>query len=133
MFQMNNVLISIRTFMMVGQSRMVSNDSWKLEYADVFPLLYCKIRLEGVHTYDHVKHLLVDEMQDYTPVHYAVLSKVFQCRKTILGDVRQTVNPYSASAIETMERVFPQADVMKLYRSYRSTIEHCKLYTTDLS
>jgi len=94
-----------------------------LEYADVFALLYLRLRLEGISTYDHVKHLLVDEMQDYTPVQYAVLSRLFRCRKTILGDVSQTVNPYSASSAETIERVFPQADVVKLYRSYRSTIE----------
>jgi DNA helicase-2/ATP-dependent DNA helicase PcrA len=94
-----------------------------LEYADVFALIYFRIRLEGMTTYDHVKHLLVDEMQDYTPVQYAVLSRLFLCRKTILGDVSQTVNPYSASSAETIERVFPQADVVRLYRSYRSTVE----------
>ncbi|MET4073658.1 3'-5' exonuclease [Hymenobacter sp. UYCo722] len=94
-----------------------------LEYADVFPLIYLRLRLEGITAYDHVKHLLVDEMQDYTPVQYAVLSRLFGCRKTILGDVSQTVNPYSASSAETIERVFPQAEVVKLYRSYRSTVE----------
>jgi len=95
----------------------------QLEFADVFPLIYCKIRLEGVQTYDHVKHLLVDEMQDYTPVQYAVLSRVFKCKKTILGDVNQPVNPYSASSAESIEEVFPQGDVVKLFRSYRSTWE----------
>ncbi len=95
----------------------------KLEFADVFPLIYCKIRLEGVQMYDSVKHLLVDEMQDYTPVQYAVLSRVFKCKKTILGDVNQPVNPYSASSAEGIEEVFPQGDVVKLFRSYRSTWE----------
>jgi DNA helicase-2/ATP-dependent DNA helicase PcrA len=95
----------------------------QLEYADVFPLIYCKIRLEGVQTHDHIKHLLVDEMQDYTPIQYAVLSRVFKCKKTILGDVNQTVNPYSASSAEGIERIFPQGDVVKLMRSYRSTWE----------
>ncbi|WP_303310693.1 UvrD-helicase domain-containing protein [Hymenobacter sp. BT730] len=94
-----------------------------LEYADVFALIYLRLRLEGITAYEQVKHLLVDEMQDYTPVQYAVLSRLFSCRKTILGDVSQTVNPYSASSAETIERVFPQADVVKLYRSYRSTVE----------
>ena len=94
-----------------------------LEYADVFPLIYLRLRLEGLSAYDHVKHLLVDEMQDYTPVQYAVLARLFPCRKTILGDISQTVNPYSASSAETIERIFPQAEVVKLYRSYRSTVE----------
>jgi DNA helicase-2/ATP-dependent DNA helicase PcrA len=47
----------------------------RLEYADVFPLIYLKIRLEGSKNDDRVKHLLVDEMQDYTPIQYAVLSR----------------------------------------------------------
>ncbi len=94
-----------------------------LEYSDVFPLIYCKIRMEGIQSYDHVKHLLIDEMQDYTPVQYSVLSRIFKCNKTILGDVNQPVNPFSASSAEGIERVFPLADVVKLYRSYRSTYE----------
>ncbi|MBX7127088.1 MAG: AAA family ATPase [Cyclobacteriaceae bacterium] len=95
----------------------------QLEYADVFPLIYCKIRLEGINTYDHVKHLLVDEMQDYTPVQYAVLGRAFTCRKTILGDINQSVNPYGASAAEDIEEVFPQGELVKMYRAYRSTLE----------
>ena len=95
----------------------------RLEFSDVFPLIYCKIRLEGIQSYDHIKHLLVDEMQDYTPVQYAVLSRVFKCKKTILGDVNQPVNPYSASSAEGIEEVFPQGDIVKLFRSYRSTWE----------
>ncbi|MEO7990112.1 MAG: UvrD-helicase domain-containing protein [Chryseolinea sp.] len=94
-----------------------------LEYSDVFPLIYCKIRMEGLQSYDHVKHLLVDEMQDYTPVQYSVLSRIFKCKMTILGDVNQPVNLYSASSAEGIERVFPQADIVKLFRSYRSTYE----------
>ena len=95
----------------------------RLEYADVFALIYLRLRLEGLSAYEQVKHLVVDEMQDYTPVHYAVLARLFTCRKTILGDINQAVNPYGASSVETIERVFPQAEVVQLYRSYRSTIE----------
>jgi DNA helicase-2/ATP-dependent DNA helicase PcrA len=62
-------------------------------------------------------------MQDYTPIHYAVLSRVFLCRKTILGDISQTVNPYSASSADTIEEVFPQGEIVKLRRSYRSSYE----------
>ena len=51
------------------------------EFSDVFPLIYMKIKLEGVSSYSKVKHLLVDEMQDYTPVQYAVLSRLFPCKK----------------------------------------------------
>jgi DNA helicase-2/ATP-dependent DNA helicase PcrA len=94
-----------------------------LEYSDVFPMIYCKIRFEGIPARDEVKHLLVDEMQDYSPIQYAVLSRIFKCKKTILGDVSQKVNPFSASSAENIEQIFPTGEVVKLFRSYRSTIE----------
>lgn len=124
MFKTNNLLDLYKDFYTwIGKPELFRMNGETLDYADVFPLLYCKIRLEGTQTYDHVKHLLVDEMQDYTPVQYSVLSRLFKCKKTILGDVNQTVNPYSSSSTESIERVFPQGDIVKLFRSYRSTIE----------
>ncbi|OGX81936.1 helicase [Hymenobacter lapidarius] len=125
MFKFHQVLDLYRDFFRwVGRPELLRIDHRQhLEYADVFALIYLHLRLEGISAYAHVKHLLVDEMQDYTPVQYAVLSRLFLCNKTILGDVSQTVNPYSSSSAETIERVFPEADVVKLYRSYRSTVE----------
>ncbi|SHL84914.1 HelD family protein [Hymenobacter psychrotolerans] len=125
MFRLTNVLDLYRDFYQwIGRPELLRIDHRQpLEYADVFALIYLRLRLEGITVYEHVKHLLVDEMQDYTPVQYAVLSRLFLCRKTILGDVSQTVNPYSASSAETIERVFPQAEVVRLNRSYRSTLE----------
>jgi DNA helicase-2/ATP-dependent DNA helicase PcrA len=96
----------------------------KLEYADVFPLIYLKMRLEGLDTpRRNVKHLLIDEMQDYTPVQYAVIARLFNCKKTILGDATQSVNPYSASTAETIQRTLSNATCVKLTRSYRSSFE----------
>jgi DNA helicase-2/ATP-dependent DNA helicase PcrA len=94
-----------------------------LEYSDIFPLAYLKIRLEGTEKiYDYVKHLLIDEMQDYTPVQYAVIARLFPCRKTILGDMNQSVNPGSSDA-ETIQKVFPGSSRLQLLKSYRSTYE----------
>ncbi len=125
MFKINNVFDLYKDFYhWMGKSELFRmSHGNKLEYADVFPLIYCKIRLEGMQAYDHVKHLLVDEMQDYTPVQYAVISRLFKCKKTILGDVNQKVNPYSSSSAEVISEIFPQADTVKLLRSYRSTFE----------
>ncbi|MBW6485642.1 MAG: AAA family ATPase [Syntrophobacterales bacterium] len=95
-----------------------------LEYADVFPLIYLKLLLDGEPVRRRqVKHLLIDEMQDYTPVQYAVIARLFPCEKTILGDVNQSVNPFSASSAETISQVFRQAEVVKLCKSYRSSYE----------
>lgn len=94
-----------------------------LEYTDLAPLAYLHLALDGVKTPATVKHLLIDEMQDYSPIQYTVIQKLFPCRKTILGDVNQTVNPYGSSSAEMIRNIFPSGEVMKLYKSYRSTYE----------
>lgn len=93
------------------------------EYSDVYPLLYLKMKLEGLKPFLNVKHLVIDEMQDYSAVQYKVLSALFPCKKTILGDINQSVNPFSSSGLETIETVFPDATSMTMLKSYRSTYE----------
>ncbi|MDZ7805682.1 MAG: 3'-5' exonuclease [Gracilimonas sp.] len=93
------------------------------EYSDLFPLMYLKMQLEGVDSINKVKHLIVDEMQDYTAVQYAVLAKLFPCNKTILGDANQNVNPYSSTSAKDIADVFSEHESVKLIKSYRSTLE----------
>ncbi|MCC3375190.1 3'-5' exonuclease [Cohnella sp. REN36] len=95
----------------------------KLEHADAFAVAYLKLLLEGSKGYDDVKHLVVDEMQDYTCMQYAVLARLFPCKKTILGDAGQSVQPYVSSALDEIKAIFPQADTVELRKSYRSTAE----------
>ncbi|MCL7423251.1 MAG: AAA family ATPase, partial [Methylobacter sp.] len=112
-------------FVWLGQPELLKPaKNSRLEYSDVFPLIYLKLRLEGIKkNYKNVKHLLVDEMQDYTPVQYAVISRLFPCKKTILGDANQSVNPYGSSTAEEISKVFSQAYCAKLCKSYRSSYE----------
>ncbi|MDZ7743704.1 MAG: 3'-5' exonuclease [Bacteroidota bacterium] len=93
------------------------------EYSDVYPLLYLKMKLEGLQPFSKVKHLVIDEMQDYSPVQYQVLSTLFPCKKTILGDINQSVNPFSSSGLESIQTVYSDARCMSMLKSYRSTFE----------
>ena len=93
-----------------------------LEYADLAPIVYLHIALEGNNT-NSVKHLLIDEMQDYSPVQYKVIQKLYPCRKTVLGDASQSVNPYGSSTADMIQKALITGDVMKLCKSYRSTFE----------
>lgn len=97
------------------------------EYADVFPIIYLKVWLEGAKILEGVKHLVVDEMQDYTAVQYSIMAKLFPCNKTILGDSNQSVNPFSSSDMESISRVFPNALQVTMVKSYRSTYEITEL------
>ncbi|HHN48889.1 MAG TPA: helicase [Bacteroidales bacterium] len=93
------------------------------EWSDVFAFLYLKMKLEGIKPNTRVKHLVIDEMQDYSAVQYRVLSSLYPCKKTILGDINQAVNPFSSSDISTIENVFTDATTMSIRKSYRSTFE----------
>ncbi|MDR2913136.1 MAG: AAA family ATPase [Alistipes sp.] len=94
-----------------------------LEHSDLAPLAWLRIALGGVKPRAGVRHLLIDEMQDYTPVQYRVIQRLFPCRKTLLGDAGQSVNPHGSSTAETIGQVFAGSKVMKLCKSYRSTFE----------
>lgn len=125
MFASLNLLVIYKEFYeTMGRPELFTYKKTKmLEFSDVFPLVYLKIHVEGTAGFDEVKHVLVDEMQDYTPVQYAVLSRLFTCKKTILGDCNQSVNPYSSSSITEIKKIFPEADTVELLKSYRSTME----------
>ncbi|MDZ7875038.1 MAG: 3'-5' exonuclease [Rhizobium sp.] len=108
----------------LGKPELFQASSGKIEWSDVFPLIWLKMKLEGIdNPRKEVKHLLVDEMQDYTPVQYAVLGKLFACRKTILGDVWQSVSPYGASSAADIQKILRATAPVKLTKSYRSSYE----------
>ena len=94
-----------------------------LEYADLAPLAYLHMALEGYNARSDVKHLLVDEMQDYTPIQYRVLQKIYPCAKTILGDAGQSVNPFGASTAEIIQKTLNNGHIVHMNKSYRSTWE----------
>lgn len=108
----------------LGRPELFKPAAGKLEYSDVFPLIYLKMRIEGLdNPHREIKHLLIDEMQDYSPLQYAVLGKLFTCRKTILGDVSQSLNPIGGSTAEQIQQALRAPPPFRLTRSYRSTWE----------
>lgn len=105
-----------------GLFKMRKNNT--LEYADLAPLAYLHLALEGnAPSLGRVKHLLIDEMQDYSPIQYKVIQRLFSCRKTILGDAGQSINPYGSSTAEAIRKAMSAGEVMRLCKSYRSTSE----------
>lgn len=98
-----------------------------LEYSDVFPLVYMKMMLDRFKVRDQIKHVVIDEMQDYTPVQYRVISQLYPGKMTILGDRNQSVSPLSSSTAESIRHVLPDAECVYMQKSYRSTVEITEL------
>lgn len=63
------------------------------------------------------KHLVIDEMQDYTPVQYAVLNEMFRCHKTILGDFGQRLNPDHLHTLKDIRRMYKSAEFVMLNKA----------------
>ena len=101
----------------------VWEEGGELESADIFPLIYVRLYLEGGPQNETIKYLLIDEMQDYTPIQYAVINKLYSCRKTILGDISQNVMPFVESSLDFLKEIYPAAEVIEMNKSYRSTYE----------
>lgn len=124
-FKMKNTLaLYIDFYTHIGKVEMfVPVSKNRLEWPDVFPYIYFKIFMEGISEFESIQHLVIDEMQDYTPIQYAVINRIFPCKKTILGDFGQVVNPYNFHSLDTFKDIFKDVDFVELNKSYRSTYE----------
>lgn len=101
-----------------------------VEWEDAFPFVLCALAFAGPDGFaptSAVRHLVIDEMQDLTPVQHEAISRLFRCDRTILGDVNQLVDGRAVSAPEAVAAHSPGARVVRLMTSYRSTSEITEL------
>ncbi|MBW7460587.1 AAA family ATPase, partial [Paenibacillus sepulcri] len=102
-------------------------DKGEMAYEDATPYLYLVERVRGFHTNTSVRHLLIDEAQDYTAFQFAFLKRLFpHSRVTALGDLNQSINAHNAagsSGFKALSALYDPEDTetITLTRSYRST------------
>jgi DNA helicase II / ATP-dependent DNA helicase PcrA len=101
-------------------------DRAELAYEDATPYLYLKERLEGFQSNHSIRHVFIDEAQDYSPFQFAFIKRLFpRSKMTILGDLSQAIFAHANGnegfmalaelcGTELTEKYF-------LKRSYRST------------
>lgn len=99
----------------------------KIFYEDVYPMLYMKYLLWGTKNLRPVKHLVIDEMQDYSYVHFKILARLFQCSMTILGDRAQSMSESGNDVREFLPEILGRdLKEIEICKSYRSTCEIMK-------
>jgi DNA helicase-2/ATP-dependent DNA helicase PcrA len=99
-----------------------------LYFEDTFPLLLLKELVEGFHTFNSVRYVVVDEAQDYSPFQFQLLRRVFpRAQWTFLGDLHQAVWAHPScmarELLMELEQNDPNVEVYRLTKSYRSTKE----------
>jgi DNA helicase II / ATP-dependent DNA helicase PcrA len=100
-------------------------DNGSLLYEDQPPLLFLKGAFGDIPDTSSIKYVIIDEVQDYTPLQHEIFSQLFSNSNiTMLGDLKQSINPYMN--IENYDKVlnlYPEAQFVNLSKSYRSTAE----------
>jgi DNA helicase-2/ATP-dependent DNA helicase PcrA len=100
----------------------------KIDLYDLAMLVYIKKRLKRTRDFEYVRHIIIDEAQDFGVLIFKLFRSLFAtCSYTIMGDVTQNINYYSGmNDWETLtQEVFePKKDrFYVLAKSYRNTVE----------
>ncbi len=92
---------------------------------DLAAMLYIKFKIDGV--VDLVKHIVIDEAQDYSMMQIKVISMITQGSSlTIVGDLGQGIYYYKGIKLwqNVIDNIFNEKGIYKtLKQSYRSTVE----------
>lgn len=99
-----------------------------IELEDLAPMIYLKYRIYGMDEKIPVKHIIIDEAQDFSAFQIYCLHKIIKDSSfTILGDLCQGIHAYRGvhSWEDIRENVFVEKDceILMLEKSYRTTVE----------
>jgi len=93
-------------------------------YEDVAPVAFLQALVVGADELSGIRHVVLDEVQDYSPFHFEILRLLFpKAGVTALGDLNQSIHPYASASYESMLDVLGghRSTFVQLTRSYRST------------
>ncbi|WP_339148924.1 MULTISPECIES: RNA polymerase recycling motor HelD [unclassified Sutcliffiella] len=98
----------------------------KLWYEDATPFLLLKELILGFQINSSIKHIVVDEAQDYSPFQFEFMKRLFPAaRMTVLGDFNQAIFAHASEAVnfDVLEGLYgpEKTEIINITRSYRST------------
>jgi DNA helicase II / ATP-dependent DNA helicase PcrA len=103
------------------------NGGRELTVDDLAPMLYLKIKLEGIKLKNEIKHVVIDEAQDYSLIQFRVIKELTKAISfTIVGDANQRILPIQGEVpMLKLQDIFTDLSVeyFPLEKSYRSTME----------
>ena len=101
----------------------------KIEMEDLAPLMYIKYMVHGIDTKFDLKHIVIDEAQDFSEFQFYIFKKIVKSNSlTILGDLAQGIYFYRGTNNwqKTMSIVFGEGidpSYLTLKKTYRTTEE----------
>lgn len=104
-------------------------DTKNLGYMDLAGILYLMVKLQGLKVKNEIKHIVIDEAQDYSFIQFEIIKEMTGCKSyTIVGDSNQRlIQTDDEPAMLNLNTIFEDLDVKvkeySLNKSYRSTQE----------
>lgn len=98
----------------------------QLKYDDLLPLMYIYFEMNGYPKNNSIRHVIIDEAQDYSLLQFYMLKKIFYTASfTVLGDIHQTINPYYIyNNLNEVNSIFEdKGKYIELNKTYRSSQE----------
>ncbi|WP_342431856.1 RNA polymerase recycling motor HelD [Neobacillus sp. FSL H8-0543] len=99
----------------------------EISYEDATPIVYLQDLIEGRRSNTLIRHIFIDEAQDYSPFQFAFIQRLFPYSKmTLLGDFNQAIFSGvtgSATALTDFVRDGEEVETFNLTKTYRSTKE----------
>ena len=117
----NNVEQIFQIFM--AREKLSASQSSTIKYMDKGTLLAIKHYLYGLDHDFSAKYLIIDEMQDFTPVDIYMFKKIWTCPYMIVGDVNQCIEKTLSKEYLQLTADFLGCNVYNLNKTYRSTQE----------
>ena len=120
--KVNDIYISILNKINIDTKNINKN---MIDIEDIPSLLYIKYLLIGDNIFDNYKHIVIDEAQDYGEFTFYVIKQIFKNSTfSIYGDLAQSLYSYrSINSWESLNKIFTNIEILKLNKSYRTTIE----------
>ncbi len=101
--------------------------NYKISYEDATPFVYLQDLIKGRKSSTGIRHIFIDEAQDYSPFQFALIQRLFPYSKmTLLGDFNQAIfsgATGSATVISDYEEKGEDVEKIILTKTYRSTKE----------
>lgn len=112
-----------------GINEVLTEATDNLGYMDLAGILYLKVKLQGLKVREEIKHIVIDEAQDYSFIQFEIINEMTGCKSyTIVGDSNQRlITTTEEPAMFHLDEVFKDSNIeikkYELNKSYRSTQE----------
>jgi len=110
----------------ICESTIKQLDQSGMYYEDATPFLYLTECIEGFQTNNTVRHVFIDEAQDFSTFQFFFIKRLFpRSKMTVLGDWNQRIfiHDMASASLGTLNALYGEKDteIITLTRSYRST------------